>query len=420
MKNFCQSRWTEFCASTHGAFASVLGLALPVLLSGAALTSDYVNWQGQRARLQAAADSGALAAARELNVSGRTPEQIKSIGEIVARSQGLDRTVSVSVTLPTTERVKVDISERAESLLAGLIGMQPGENMVSATGIVSTGQRKLCVLALDTKSSQSIYMKSNAQLLGRECLFQTNSLNSQAFYTDSGITVDGQIVCSSGGFSGQGRILGQRLTDCPSFRDPLGARPAPPVSASCDKNNHRVELNNSASSRHVLNPGVYCGGLFIGANSFVTLNPGIYVIKDGPLMLDSNADIVGKYVGFYLLGATAVMDFTSNAKVNLDGPRDGPMAGLLFFEDRAAPLLREHRITSNFATNLTGTIYMSRGRFVVDANNVVAEGSAYTVIIANQLLLTASPKLVLNANYQKTDVPVPPGISTVGAVRLEY
>jgi len=214
-------------------------------------------------------------------------------------------------------------------------------------------------------------------------------------------------------------LLGTRLSDCPPLPDPLAARAAPSVAPSCDFNNHRVELNNSAGSRHMLSPGIYCGGLFIGANSFVTLRPGIYVMKDGPFVIDSNADVVGKNTGIYFTGAASIMNFTSNAKVNLNAPNTGPMAGILMFEERTSPLLREHKITSNFASNLTGTIYFPRGRLVVDATTEVARASAFTVIIANQLLLTASPHLILNTNYGQTDIPVPVGIVGPGAIRLE-
>nr|WP_156446621.1 MULTISPECIES: hypothetical protein [unclassified Bradyrhizobium] len=37
----------------------------------------------------------------------------------------------------------------------------------------------------------------------------------------------------------------------------------------------------SPNARHVLQPGTYCGGLFIGGNSFVRFEPGTYIIKDG-------------------------------------------------------------------------------------------------------------------------------------------
>ncbi|CAN1519670.1 Putative Flp pilus-assembly TadG-like, N-terminal [Rhabdaerophilaceae bacterium] len=406
-------------AARQGGVAFIFALALPGVILATSAAIDYAGMQTQRSRMQSAADSGALAAVRELQLPGRTPEQARQLGETIAKSKlGLDSaTVAASIVDPN--RIRVHISGTSEGIVPRVLGQAQPEISVAATGVLSSAVRKTCVLTLDPSQSQALSMKSNAVMEGRDCLFQSNSVHSQSITSDSGITMSAQVLCSSGGFYGQGRLIGQRLTDCPPLADPLEARPAPAVSAICDRTNHRVELNNTAGSRHSLNPGVYCGGLFIGANSFVTLNPGIYVMKDGPLVIDSNADVVGRYTGFFLQGPSSILNFTSNAKVNLDAPNSGPMSGILMFEDRSAPPLREHRITSNFATNLTGTMYFPKGRLVVDASSEVAKASAYTVIIANQLLLTASPHLILNTNYNQTDVPVPQGIIGAGAVRLE-
>jgi hypothetical protein len=45
----------------------------------------------------------------------------------------------------------------------------------------------------------------------------------------------------------------------------------------------------------------------------------------------------------------------------------------------------------------------------------VADQSAYTVIVARQLQLSASPNLVMNAMYTSTDVPVPEGVGPNGS-----
>jgi hypothetical protein len=95
------------------------------------------------------------------------------------------------------------------------------------------------------------------------------------------------------------------------------------------------------------------------------------------------------------------------------------MAGLLFFEDRAAPTLRPFEVLSNTARTLLGTLYVPRGRFVVNTSAILADRSAYTVIIARKLELDGNPTLVLNANYSETDVPLPAGVRSSGeSVRL--
>jgi hypothetical protein len=98
----------------------------------------------------------------------------------------------------------------------------------------------------------------------------------------------------------------------------------------------------------------------------------------------------------------------------LTAPKSGALAGILFFEDRSAPLARKFRIASEYARQLLGTIYLPRGMFYVGSNNPVANESAYTVVVARQVRMDAGPNLVLNSNYGGTDIPVPEGVGPVG------
>ena len=167
-----------------------------------------------------------------------------------------------------------------------------------------------------------------------------------------------------------------------------------------------------------LSPGVYCGGLRIGDKADVILEPGIYVMKDGPLWVGGSARITGEHVGFYFTGDDATLYFGSKTSISLSAPADGQLAGILFFEDRSAREGRLYSILSDDARVLTGTIYLPRATFVVDADRPIADQSAYTAIIANRLTLFAGPHLVLNTDYDTTDVPVPANIQHNNSVML--
>ena len=163
-----------------------------------------------------------------------------------------------------------------------------------------------------------------------------------------------------------------------------------------------------------LSPGVYCGGIQIYGNSKVTFRPGIYVIKDGPLIASGGAKLVGEYVGFYLTGSKALFSFTTFTTIALSAPKDGPLAGLLFFEDRNRKTTGRHTINSDNARLLLGTIYLPGSDLIIDANKPVADQSAYTAIVARGLKLFSGPHLVLNTDYGSTDIPVPDGIVGTG------
>lgn len=140
------------------------------------------------------------------------------------------------------------------------------------------------------------------------------------------------------------------------------------------------------------------------------LNPGVYVIKDGKLEMQTYSGLTGENVGFYFHGDTSVLEFAADTWVNLTAPKWGDLAGILFFEDRNAPALRKFRILSDWAERLLGTIYLPRGMFYVGSNKPVASKSAYTVVVARQIRMDAGPDLVLNSDYGSTDIPVPEGV----------
>lgn len=412
----------RFLHDRSGTAVLIFGLALPVVMGMGGAAVDYTALNRQRTALQGAADMAALSAAKELAIGqySAARSQVMAEGSVQAVLGPETRRVGVAVQAISPDRasiIEVTVSQPRESYFRRLLGEAPERIEVRAKAVLF-GKRKLCVIALDGTSADTIYMKSNSWLTARDCDVHSNSASASGINTDSGIQLTAARTCSSGGYRGQGSFRGERLSDCPVVRDPLAER-APPAVGACRVDNKPVIDRGSQGARHRLQPGIYCGGLFIGGNSVVEFAPGEYVIKDGPLVVDSNADVRGDDVGFYLTGKDATFQFLSNARVDLDAPRTGSLAGLLFFEDSASPLLREHTIKTNYASNMTGTIYLPRGRFVVDATNDVAQQSAFTVIVSHQILLTANPKLVLNTNYGQTSVPVPPGLGQLGGeVRL--
>ncbi|KQO57666.1 hypothetical protein ASF22_22675 [Methylobacterium sp. Leaf87] len=202
---------------------------------------------------------------------------------------------------------------------------------------------------------------------------------------------------------------------------------------------------NVVSTRTTLRPGTYCGGLHITRGANVTLMPGVYVMKDGPLVVDQNATFTGANVGFFFTGLTTGLLFDQKSTISLTAPKDGPMMGLLLQEDRTllsslgaltgsvlslVPLdgkgrskpppggsfvTRVYRIISDNARTLLGTIYLPQGRLVIDSSKPVADMSAYTVIVARMINLYDGPNLKLNAQYGSTDIPVPKGVGPSSA-----
>lgn len=163
----------------------------------------------------------------------------------------------------------------------------------------------------------------------------------------------------------------------------------------------------------------------LSGNAKVTLSPGIYVIKNGPLIVKDSATLTAVKTTFFLTGEGSVFDFQSDTTIDLAAAETGATAGILFFEDRNVPhsfdfnpfflsrlpkSVRVHKISSNNARNLLGTLYLSKSILLINADAPVADNSAYTAIITGRLWLQEGPVLTLNSDYTDTRVPVPNGL----------
>ena len=154
---------------------------------------------------------------------------------------------------------------------------------------------------------------------------------------------------------------------------------------------------------------MFCGGLKIEKGAVVTLSPGIYVISGGKLEVKDTSKLIGDYVSFYFQDDAAVFTFEKDTTIDLGAPKDGELAGMLFFENPLSADGRNFTIKSEHAQRLLGTIYLPGGKLEIDSKADVAAQSAYTVIVANQIQVKGA-NLVVNSDYGGTDVPVPDGI----------
>jgi Flp pilus assembly protein TadG len=380
--------------SAAGSALVSFSLAAPVLIGIVGLATDLATYSMKVAELQAVADTSALGGANELALAGTSDDAVKSVAISYVTSQLADKEDAV------TSAAEVNIGAHMTPI------------RVDATASLA-GMTNICILALDDSGPKAVHMDKSAKLKANNCEVYSNSTHSEGIRLDQNSSVVALSICSAGGYKAKTTSVNPLpTTDCPAVPDPLLGR-APPVAGSCDKTGFAI--NNGSQ---ILDPGTYCGGLKISGTASVTFKPGTYVIKDGKFTVSNSAKIIGTHVAFYLLGNASLIDFKDDASVTLTGAADGNMAGLLFFEDRAANLGRKHRIKANNVDVLTGTIYLPRGKLLIDPDDTVAKDSAYTAIIAYQLELDEGPELTMNTDYGATDVPVPAGLRSSSQVVL--
>lgn len=389
-----------------GAIAPMFALALPLVLLLSGVGVEMSLKSAQRAQLQRAVDAAALAAGKELGLSASRREAIPAIVETMVMEQyrspaGTRPAISTKVS-ENPLQVEVQARSKAMGKLARAFGIEQGDIEVSAVASI-VGQTNVCVLALEDSEPGAIWMVKKSRMTGENCAVFSNSSSSIGLAVRDGAVLTASTVCSAGGIEMSGTISPSGVTDCPSFEDPLASRPEPAV-GPCQYTNTVID-----NATVTLSPGVYCGGLTAKGSSKVTLQPGNYIIRDGLFSLRDTASFSGDGVGFFL-GKNTLLFFGPDTSIDLHGAKDGPLAGLLIFGSRSQSKILTHTILSKNAQNLVGTIYLPRNSFIIDGDADVGGSSAYTAIVARRLVLLNGPNLVLHANYDDTDVPVPAGL----------
>ena len=403
--------------SVRGNTAMMFALGLPGLLAAVGVASDFAILEMKRSSLQAAADASALASAKELSIASSTDTIVTNAAmnyvttELTANDSAAVPTVTVN---RSAGSVTVALSESWTPFFAHFISSGVTPVNVQATAKLA-GSTNICVLALNPSHNKTLYLDTSAKLTANGCGVYSNADHNHAIWLDNNANITAPLTCAVGGIkiNGSGMVSPAAVTNCPAVTDPLAGRAKPTIPAACTATN--LVLSSGTTN---LSPGLYCGGLTVKGSAQVTLSPGTYVINGGPLQVFGTSSFTGSHVSFYLNDTAATIVFRDTATIDLSGAATGDMAGLLFFEDHAAPPDRRHHFGSTNVKNLTGTIYLPQGYLLIDPNAMVAGTSAYTAIIANRLELSAGPELVLNSNYGSTDVPVPNGIKSSASVVL--
>jgi hypothetical protein len=416
------SCWRAFGCDRGANVAIIFALTLPVMIAAVAAAVDYSLANATRTKMQAVADAAAIFAAREFQMAQSNPSLITAVAQNYVQSQFND--IAAKTTVDTSAlTVHVDLAKEYQLAFGRVLPTATLHLQASATAKMSGGL-PLCLLALDPKHPRTLTLQKEARLTAPNCLVYSDSKSPSGLVSKDDAVLQAGAICSAGGIvkTKNTNYTPQPLTDCPVLPDPLSYRQGP-TGFTCDYTGRVVTQGATA-----LSPGVYCGGLYITNAARVTLSPGVFVIKDGPLVVNGGASLAGNNVGLYMKGPGSNLTFAADSTISLTAPKDGPLAGILIFDDptgawapetpplhhKSGSSPRVHSILSDNARLLLGTIYMPQGRLIIDATKPIADRSAYTVMVLQQLDLYSGPNLVLNSDYGASEIPVPRGVGPYG------
>jgi len=259
-----------------------------------------------------------------------------------------------------------------------------GNCVGGATGmlVVNAFATSACITTLSPAASKSFNASGGANVQAPQCGIQVNSASTDAFNVSGGNTVVAATAISvAGGSSISG---GAVVTPAPqkgaAVPDPLAGVQAPAVGAICDYTN----WHNAGAA---LNPGTYCGGITVSGGFSVTFNPGTYILLGGGLNISGGAAATGTGVSFYNTSDAShaykpIVVSGGGGGISLAAPRSGPLAGVLFFQDRAIANTSQNTLSGGNTTSFEGALYFPSTPLVYSGGSATTHG-LYTIIVAN-------------------------------------
>jgi hypothetical protein len=226
--------------------------------------------------------------------------------------------------------------------------------------------------------------------------------------TNAHVTANGEIVVNSDAskamvVTGKGTVTANAVSVTGGVSAPAGAISPPPVTGAsprpdayaslaaptysgCNFNNYKLTRGPAT-----LTPGVYCGGILILGGK-ATFSPGLYIVNGGGLsILGGSAS--GQGVTFYITSNGHAYGPVSigAVQVNLSAPTSGPLAGVLFFQDRSVKTNLSNSLMENGSAELNGLLYFPTTKVLYSGGSASSPGP--TIIVADTVSLSETCNL---------------------------
>lgn len=405
----------RYLRDVTGSIMPMTALMLPLLLGGIGMGVDVSLWMMDKRNLQSAADAAAIAAAYQSINGADDIEDLRAAALREADKNGYDATngtlfLNISGESGIVE-YQVILTEPSSSLFSALIFTGSTVLSATATSQVAMTANPACLVALGS-SGTTMTLNSKAEIDIDGCSVYVNSNSNTAVMVNSNAYIDADDICIVGDYraNGTGELLPEPTTDCDPYEDPYADLEQPTV-GNCDYNH--MNFNNG---NHTLYPGVYCGGWNANSNTNLYLEPGLYIIKDGPINMNSNTTLNGEGVSFFFTGNNGRLNLNSNTEVNISPPTAGDQAGILMFQDRNYGHNHQHILSSNNDVPIDGLVYFPNAQITMNSNATFGLGSSCTQIVANKFMINSNSGISYQPDY--SDCPHVSSAFTSGEVTL--
>ena len=387
-------------------------VGIVALVGMIAIVADFSFMQHQRNKMQTAADSAAMAASEELSYG----DFVKA-GKADASTNGYtDGTggITVAINNPPSTGPNSSNSGYVEAVVSGseptyLLRVLGVNSMtVSARAVAYEGNGPSCIYVLNPSASAA-FSASGTVNVQSGCGLMVNSSASNGLSANGNVTVKAPSIGVVGNYSTTG---GASFTPTPktgiiAATDPLSSVPAPTV-GSCAHTNYKLTgTTGSSGSPFQIYAGTYCGGITVNGNAWLHFNSGTYVLAGGGMSISSNTVMSGTGVTFYNTtgnGGYGGISINANSTVNVSAPTTGPLAGILFFQDRSIPTTgAASTLSGNSTSTFDGALYFPTTALTFNGNS---SSNGYSIVVANKLTLVGNSSLGNNYSSLTNGSPI--------------
>jgi Flp pilus assembly protein TadG len=389
----------RFLSDRRGNVAVIFAIAaLPLAgITGAAV--DYVRATEVRHKLAAATDSAALSSVAMKASS--SVERNAQAERVVKASMPADLDLSISANASDTE-ADVTASAKVKTSLLQVLNIRSVAVSAHSKAVRKKQGNPPCVLALNRTAPAAIDLGGSSTFEGIGCVLHSNSSAPGALSVSGSAKVKAGGYCAVGSVSSYYKLAPDSKDNCDLMVDTYAGLRAP-GDTLCKQSLTNVSIN--PNQKKTLQPGVYCGGLDLKGD--VTLEAGLYVIKDGQLSMNSSGTIVGYGVTFYLMGSNAGFDINGGAKLELTPTTTGDYKGLLIVQDRYSNVSATSKLNGNASTLVKGAIYAPTQTVRMNGSGTFGQLSPFMPLIADKVVITGNATAKIDSANVPLVAPLP-------------
>ncbi len=438
-----------------GSYLALIAFMLTGVVGFAGMGIDLAMWYQEKRTTQNIADAAAVAATHVSQRGGDLTEMTAAAMTEAVRNGFLSGPnnqviVNASASGPVGNAVPVvDVEVRRAVPLFMMAVFRSSEQVISAAASAGTqAQGGVCVIGLDYLPKGANVTSRNVEFVGNtsaviECGVHSNSKTADSLYIGGNTTLMGTPASADGDImiSG-GASVDTTVTMQPNFGyviDPLEGRDFPSwddimSNIACAAGgglmvNSDVTIGSASPEWTDDAPGIgnyrICGDVTVMPGSTLTLDPGIYYVDGGDILIQGNLEANG--VTIVLIGASpshvGEVDIRAQAVVNLRAPTKDevnphPYWGIALMQHRDSSTSGNNIFNGGASLTITGYLYLKNQQVTFNGGSDV---DSCTIILARSIKFngTTDTTYIKNTDAvcQSVDIDVAPVQSQVVLVQ---